>query len=128
MAVYSNRLNMKSDTYLNKSASKKCHITFQHLSPDAIATDALAILHWQRTMAANSRGRSMSRNFFLLRWADNLRVPTPRNLNAFERTKCAKNVIFSNNSTNEQITEPLLHKFSNHLDANDLPRRAYTIK
>ena len=73
-------------------------------------------------MAANSRTRSMSRKFFLLRWIDNLRVPTTRNENALERSGRVKDVIFANNSTNARIKELLLHAFSDHLDADDLPR------
>ena len=118
---------MKSDT--NNSASKKCHITFQHLSPEAsnisygtIAFCWHSVLADRRIMAANSRTRSMSRKFFLLRWIDNLRVPTPRNENALERSGRVKDVIFANNSTNARIKELLLHAFSDHLDADDLPR------
>lgn len=73
-------------------------------------------------MAANSRTRSMTRKFFLLRWVDNLRVPTTRNENALERSGRIKDVVFSNNSTNEGMKELLLHAFSDHLDADDLPR------
>ena len=72
-------------------------------------------------MAANLRTRSMSRKFFLLRWIDNLRVPTPRNENALERSGHVKDIIFANNSTNARIKELLLHAFSDHLDADDLP-------
>ena len=118
---------MKSDT--NNSASKKCHITFQHLLPEAsnisygtIAFCLHSVLADRRIMAANSRTRSMSRKFFLLRWIDNLRVPTPRNENALERSGRVKDVIFANNSTNARIKELLLHAFSDHLDADDLPR------
>ena len=70
-------------------------------------------------MAANSRTRSMS---FLLRWVDNLRVPTSRNENALERSGRIKDIVFSNNSTNDRMKELLLHAFSDHLDADDLPR------
>ena len=73
-------------------------------------------------MAANSRTRSMSRKFVLLRWIDNLRVPTPRNLTALERSGRVKEIIFANNSTNARIRELLLHVFSGQLDADDLPR------
>ena len=75
-------------------------------------------------MAANSRTRSMSRNFFLLRWVDNVRVPTNRNENALERLGRIKDIVFSNNSTNDRMEELLLHAFSDHLDADDLPREA----
>ena len=64
----------------------------------------------------------MSRKFVLLRWIDNLRVPTPRNLNALERSGRVKEIIFANNSTNARIKELLLHVFSGQLDADDLPR------
>ena len=73
-------------------------------------------------MAANWRMRSMSRKFFLLRWIDNLRVPTPRNENALERSRHVKDIIFAKNSTNTRIKELLLHAFSDHLDADDLSR------
>ena len=73
-------------------------------------------------MAANSRTRSMSRKFFLLRWVDNLRVPTNRNENALERSGYIKDIVFSNNSTNDRMKESLLHAFSDHLYADDLPR------
>ena len=79
-------------------------------------------------MTANSRTWSMSRKFILFRWTDNLRVPTPRNENALERSGCVKDIIFSNDSMNERINELLLHAFSDHLDADDLPREAYTMK
>ena len=61
------------------------------------------------------------KNFFLLRRIDNLRVPTPRNENALERSGHVKDIIFANNLTNARIKELLLHAFSDHLDANDLP-------
>ena len=73
-------------------------------------------------MATNSRTRSMSRKFFLLCWIDNLRVPTPQNKNALERSGPVKDIIFANNSTNARIKEMLLHVFSDHLDADDLSR------
>ena len=71
-------------------------------------------------MAANSRTRSMSRKFFLLHWVDNLRVPTNQNENALERSGRIKDIV--NNSTNDRMKELLLHAFSDHLDADDLPR------
>ena len=114
---------MKSDT--NNSASKKCHITFQNLSPEASNISygtAFSVLADRRTMAANSRTRSMSSKFFLLCWIDNLRVPTPRNENALERSGRVKDIIFANNSMKARIKELLLHAFSDHLDADDLPR------
>ena len=73
-------------------------------------------------MASSSRTRSMSRKFFLLRWVDNLRVPTNRNESALERSGRIKDIVFSNNSTNDRMKELLLHAFSDHLDADDLPR------
>ena len=73
-------------------------------------------------MAANSIMRSMSREFFPLRWIDNRRVPTPQNENALERSGHVKDIIFANNSTNARIKELLLHAFSDYLDADDLPR------
>ena len=73
-------------------------------------------------MVANWRMRSMSRKFFLPRWIDNLRVPTPRNENALERSGHVKDIIFAKNSTNARIKGLLLHAFSDHLDADDLPR------
>ena len=72
-------------------------------------------------MASNSRTRSMSINFFLLRWVDNLRVPTNWNKSALERSGRIKDIVFSNNSTNDRMKELLLHAFSDHLDADDLP-------
>ena len=73
-------------------------------------------------MASNARTRSMSRKFFLLHFVDNLRVPTNRNESALERSGRIKDIVFSNNSTNDRMKKLLLHAFSDHLDADDLPR------
>ena len=73
-------------------------------------------LAYKRAMTSNSRTRSLNRTFFLLRWVDYLRVPTNRNESALERSERIKDIVFSNNLTNDTMKELLLHAFSDHLD------------
>ena len=71
---------------------------------------------------ANSRSRSITRKFILLRCVDPLRVPSARNIEALERSGRVKEIIFSNNATTAAITELLLHAFGQLLSAGDFLR------
>ena len=69
-----------------------------------------------------TRTRNLKRTFVWLRWVDPLRVPSARNYDVLERSGRVKEIVFSNNSTNENMKELLVHAFRPHLDVDDFPR------
>jgi len=71
---------------------------------------------------STSRSRNLKRKFILLRWVDPFKVPSNRTSDVLERSGRIKEVVFSNNSTNEHVSELVLHAFQQHLVADDIPR------
>ncbi|KAL9978040.1 hypothetical protein ACROYT_G015517 [Oculina patagonica] len=68
---------------------------------------------------AATRNRNLTRKFILIRWVDPLRVPSTRLYETLNRSGRVQDV-FSNNATNEQTREVILHAFRQHLDTGDI--------